>query len=160
MPSGFQVRQSRLGVSAADRLMIRVARMYHERGISQTAIAGELHISQARVSRLLKKAVATGVVRTVVAVPIGSHVELEERLERDYGLDEVLVVETSGAEEDLVRPLGQALAGYLETTLKPGERVGISSWSSILLAAAEALRPFPVRVVERVVQLMGGAGSP
>lgn len=37
------------------RLMARVARMYHEHGLLQGDIARELHISQPRVSRLLKR---------------------------------------------------------------------------------------------------------
>ena len=49
------------------RLITKVARMYHERGVRQTDIAGTLHISQARVSRLLKRAAELGIVRTVVA---------------------------------------------------------------------------------------------
>jgi predicted XRE-type DNA-binding protein len=35
------------------RLMTKVARMYHERGIRQADIAEALNISQAKVSRLL-----------------------------------------------------------------------------------------------------------
>ena len=33
------------------RLITKVARMYHERGVRQTDIAETLHLSQARVSR-------------------------------------------------------------------------------------------------------------
>ena len=37
------------------RLMTKVAHMYHEQGIRQAEIAKTLHISQARVSRLLNR---------------------------------------------------------------------------------------------------------
>ncbi|WP_218577471.1 winged helix-turn-helix transcriptional regulator [Phytohabitans rumicis] len=50
------------------RLITKVARMYHERGIRQVEIAETLHLSQTRVSRLLKRAAELGIVRTVVAV--------------------------------------------------------------------------------------------
>ncbi len=46
----------RLGTDGQIRLITKVARMYHERGIRQTDIAETLHLSQARVSRLLKRA--------------------------------------------------------------------------------------------------------
>jgi DNA-binding MarR family transcriptional regulator len=38
------------------RLLAKIARMYHERGIRQPQIAADLHISQSRVSRLLQQA--------------------------------------------------------------------------------------------------------
>ena len=68
------------------RLMAKVARMYHERGIRQSQIAADLHISQARVSRLLAQAVELGVVRTTVTLPGGVYTDLEEALEERYGL--------------------------------------------------------------------------
>ena len=78
------------------RLITKVARMYHERGIRQTDIAESLHISQARVSRLLKRAAELGIVRTVVAVAPGVNTEIEEALEETYGLAEAVVVDVEG----------------------------------------------------------------
>lgn len=142
------------------RLMAKVARMYHERGMRQAEIAAELHISQPRVSRLLKRAVEVGVVRTVVALPPGVHTDLEDALERRFGLAEAVVVDAEGADDDVVRPLGAAAATYLETTLIGDERVGVSSWSASLLAVVEAMRPSRSRVADEVVQLVGGIGEP
>jgi len=58
----------------ADRaaLLVKVARLYHEQGVRQPDIADRLHMSQSRVSRLLKEAVDVGIVRTVVVPPPGS----------------------------------------------------------------------------------------
>ena len=78
------------------RLITKVARMYHERGVRQTDIAETLHISQARVSRLLKRAAELGIVRTVVAAAPGVHTEIEEALEEKYGLAEAVVVDVEG----------------------------------------------------------------
>ena len=142
------------------RLMARIARMYHERGMRQAEIAAELHVSQPRVSRLLKLAGEVGIVRTTVALPAGVHLELEEALEQQYGLQEVVVVDVDGREEDVTSALGAAAATYLETTLTGGDTVGISSWSATLLAAVEALRPFRGSVVDTVVQVVGGVGDP
>ena len=36
------------------RLMTKIAHLYHEQGLRQSEIASILHISQAKVSRLLK----------------------------------------------------------------------------------------------------------
>ncbi|HEY0237368.1 MAG TPA: sugar-binding domain-containing protein [Friedmanniella sp.] len=141
------------------RLITKVARMYHERGLRQVEIAVALHLSQARVSRLLKRANELGVVRTIVLVPQEIHTELEEALEDRYGLAEAVVVEVEGGEADILAGLGSAGATYLESTLTGGERVGISPWSQTLLAVVERMRPLRLAGAENVVQLIGGLGA-
>jgi DNA-binding transcriptional regulator LsrR (DeoR family) len=143
------------------RLLTKVARMYHERGLRQPQIAAKLHISQPRVSRLLRRAAEYGIVRTIVVTPRGVHSDIEEQIERAYGLSEVVVVDTDDQAEDhqVIRALGAAAAVYLETTLMGGERIGVSSWSATLLATVEAMRPRPTAVAETVVQMLGGVGN-
>lgn len=142
------------------RLMTKIARMYHERGMRQRQIAEELHVSQPRVSRLLKRAAEVGIVRTTVAVPSGVHSDLEDRLEQRFGLREAVVVDAVGSDDALTVPLGAATASYLEATLTGGDTVGISSWSATLLAAVESMRPAHTAVVDQVVQVVGGVGDP
>ena len=142
------------------RLMAKIARMYHERGMRQSEIAAELHVSQPRVSRLLKRASEVGIVRTTIALPPGVHTDLEEALEQTYGLAEAVVVDAGGSDDFVISALGAATGHYLETTLTGGEVVGISSWSATLLAAVEAMRPARVPVVDTVVQVVGGVGDP
>ncbi|GAA2017858.1 sugar-binding transcriptional regulator [Terrabacter terrae] len=144
------------------RLMTKVARLYHEQGVRQPEIAKRLNISQPRVSRLLKKAVATGIVRTTVVAPRGVFAEIEDEVEQRYGLQEVVVADT-GEEDDefVIAPaLGAAAAFYLETTLTGGERIGVSSWSSTLLATVDSMRPRNSHECESVVQVLGGLGQP
>ena len=141
------------------RLITKVARMYHERGIRQVDIAETLHLSQARVSRLLKRAAELGIVRTVVAVAQGVHTDLEEALEQRYGLAEAVVVDVEGTDQDIAAALGSAGAAYLETTLTGGERIGISSWSQTLLAAVDRMQPLRLPGAESVIQLVGGLGA-
>jgi DNA-binding transcriptional regulator LsrR (DeoR family) len=71
-----------------------------------------------------------------------------------------VVVDSTSDERDLVQNLGAATAIYLESTLMGDEFVGISSWSSNLLAAVQAMRPSNSPVVSEVVQLVGGVGDP
>src|SRR3982751_4665247 len=103
------------------RLITKVARMYHERGIRQVDIAETLHISQPRVSRLLKRAAELGIVRTVVVVSQGIHTEVEEALEERYGLAEAVVVDVEGDSTDILAGLGSGGAAYLESILTGGE---------------------------------------
>lgn len=142
------------------RLMTRVARLYHERGMRQGEISRELQISQPRVSRLLKRAVEVGIVRTTVALPPGVYTDMEEALEEAFGLEQVVLVDTNERDEDVTQALGSAAADYLTASMIGGDTVGISSWSASLLAAVGAMRPFRARVADTVVQLVGGLGDP
>jgi DNA-binding transcriptional regulator LsrR (DeoR family) len=66
----------------------------------------------------------------------------------------------SDAPEALVRSIGRAGAVYLETSLMPSDRVGVSSWSATLLSAVDAVAPRGVREVDEIVQVIGGVGRP
>ena len=143
------------------RLLSKVARLYYEKGQRQADIASQLDLSQATVSRLLKRAEETQIVRITVSVPNGVYADLEEALQRTYGLKEAIVVDTVDDERDgqILRDLGAAAAFYLETTLKQGEVVGISSWSATLLAMVNAMQPLPRPTAAQVVQILGGVGD-
>jgi DNA-binding transcriptional regulator LsrR (DeoR family) len=142
------------------RLMAKVARLYYERGVRQADIADQLDLSQATVSRLLKRAQEEQIVRITVSVPHGAYTELEEELQAAYGLKDVIVVDTVADDEQILRDLGAAAAFYVENTLKPGEVIGISSWSATLLAMVDAMHPLPRSVSAQVIQILGGVGNP
>ena len=56
------------------RLLAKVARLYFEAGLKQREICEALHLSQPRVSRLLKEAEQRGIVRSIVEIPEGLHI--------------------------------------------------------------------------------------
>src|SRR5919199_637795 len=142
------------------RLMTKVARLYYERALNQPEIAAQLDVSQATVSRLLKRAQQEHIVRISVNVPYGAYPDLEEALQTAYHLKEVIVVDSVDDDEQILRDIGAAGAFYLEMTLKPGEIVGISSWSATLLAMVDAMHPLPRSTTAQVVQILGGIGNP
>ncbi|MGA3029068.1 MAG: sugar-binding transcriptional regulator [Bryobacteraceae bacterium] len=142
------------------RLMAKVARMYYTQGLRQTAICERLHIHQSTVSRVLKRAEREGIVRTTVSLPPGTHTEIEDALQSKYALDEAVVVDCLEDEEQIAHDLGAAAAFYLENTLKPSDVVGISSWSAALLAMVNAMHPSQRFKDTRVIQILGGVGSP
>jgi len=88
------------------------------------------------------------------------YTDLEEQLQDRYGLKDAVVVDVGGASGDVVPALGAATAAYLDVTLKGGDTIGISSWSSTLLAAVDAMQPKNDAVVDHVVQIVGGLGNP
>lgn len=141
------------------RLMAKVARLYYEQGLRQQEITSRLNIHQSRVSRILKKARESNLVRISVTTPAGVYPELENALESRFQLREAVVVDSEGGEDRIVRDLGAAAAYYLEMTIKPGMNVGISSWSRSLFAMVDALHPGDGAKGGRVVQILGGVGN-
>ncbi len=142
------------------RLMTKVARLYYVDHLRQTEIAEQLDISQATISRLLKRAQDEQIVRINLSSPTGIYSDLERQLEAVYGLKEAIVVESIPNEKQIMRDLGAAAAFYLSTTIKPNEVIGISSWSGTLLATVDAMVPFTKPIGAQVVQILGGVGNP
>ena len=75
------------------RMMLRVAQLYHEEKIKQADISKRLHVSQATVSRLLKRAEEEGVIRVSIAAPRGTYPQFETALRDRYSLNEAIVAE-------------------------------------------------------------------
>lgn len=142
------------------RLMAKVARLYYEAGLRQTEITERLNIHQSTVSRLLRRAEQEGIVRITLNLPSGLHPELEDALQAAYDLREAIVVDSIDREGQVARDLGAAAASYVETTVKPKEVIGISSWSAALLAMVDSMHPRPRATGARVVQILGGIGNP
>lgn len=144
------------------RLMARVARLYYEQDHSQSAIAEKLGLSQATVSRLFKRAKEEGIIRITVSVPKGIYTGLEEKLIDRYQLRDAIVVDSIRADDEKVitRELGAAASYYIESVIKQNDVIGLSSWSSTLLALVDALHPVPRKADVRVVQILGGVGNP
>jgi DNA-binding transcriptional regulator LsrR (DeoR family) len=143
------------------RLIARVARMYHLDDIKQAEIARRLRISQAGISRLLKRARDEGIVRIAVEAPSGTFPELEDRLRRRFALDEIVIAEcVEDREEQILSRIGEAAAQYLEMTVQAGEVIGISSWSESLLRMVDHLDAGRRAGAAQVVQILGGMGNP
>ena len=143
------------------RLLARVAQMYYAEDLRQAEIAGRLSVSQATVSRLVRRARDEGVVHITVNAPLGTFAELEARLESRFGLAEAVVADCDeDRDEQLLSRIGEAAATYLETTLQPGEVIGISSWSESLLRMVDNVHPLRRPGAELVVQILGGMGNP
>ncbi len=143
------------------RLMTKVAYLYYHQGYKQSRIAEQLDLSQATVSRLLKRAEAAGIVRISVNTPAGVYTQLENELCARYGLKAAIVVHCDEENDDLiVHHIGSAAAYYIETTISKDEVVGMSSWSSALLAMVNAMHPLAKPTGAKVVQILGSVGNP
>jgi DNA-binding transcriptional regulator LsrR (DeoR family) len=128
--------------------------------LRQAQICEQLALHQSTISRLLKRAEREGIVRVTVSAASGTHPEIEDALQAQFGLRSVVVVDSTGDETQIARDLGAAAAYYLETTLKRDEVIGISAWSAALLGMVDAMRGHQRWKGVRVVQILGGVGSP
>jgi DNA-binding transcriptional regulator LsrR (DeoR family) len=141
------------------RLMAKVARMYYVQGIRQQGITERLQIHQSTVSRMLKRARQANLVRISVISPPGIFADIEDQLTAQFALQDAVVVDCPQEEEPMVRDLGAATAYFLETSVKPGTTIGISSWSRSLFAMVDALHPGDYCRGGKVVQILGGIGN-
>lgn len=163
--SGFDAQQGRspngINYRPDVRLLTQIARLYHEDRLTQLEIAHQLGISQVGISRFLKKAQQYNIVRTTVISPMGALLDLEELLEKKFGLRQILIAEASrDSEEAIVAAIGATAAHFLETTVRSGEIVGVSDWRDCLLSMVQQMRPLRKIQNCRAVQMVGGLGSP
>ncbi|MCW2306320.1 sugar-binding transcriptional regulator [Rhodobium gokarnense] len=143
------------------RLIARVAQMYHVENKRQAEIAKHLRLSQATVSRMLKRAQDEGIVRTTIAAPSGTYADLETSLRERFHLPEAIVVECAEDRDGAIMArIGEAAAHFLEVTLQTGEVIGVSSWSETILKMVDNIHPMKTGKAKYVVQTLGGMGSP
>ena len=142
----------------SQRLLYRVAQAYYDEDLTQQQIARRFGLSRPKVSRLLQRARASGVVKIVLVPPSSDMSSLERGLEARYGLDEAVVVAVTDPRDaaGVARELGPAAAECLARSVRGNEVVGIT-WGSTLLAMVDALpaRSWPDVTI---VQIMGGLG--
>ena len=142
------------------RLIARVAQMYHVEGMRQADIAKIMHMSQATVSRMLRRAEQENIVRTTVIPPPGTFADLETALRERYGLTEAIVIDCSEDRDGAIMArIGEAAAHFLEVTLQQDEIIGVSSWSQTILRMVDNIHPLKGAKARHVVQILGGMGD-
>jgi len=140
-----------------ERLMVKVCEMYYDQDIHQKAIAKSLGISRPTVSRLLKNAKALGIVEINIKTLEGTQfIPLERQVKKQFGLNEVLIVETCQDPEAQKKLVGEAAAQYLMTIFKDNDIVGISMGST-LRCIPEYLKPKTAKNLS-FIPLIGGMG--
>ncbi|MGH7267229.1 MAG: sugar-binding transcriptional regulator [Candidatus Rokuibacteriota bacterium] len=105
------------------RQMVRSVQLYYRAQRHQNEIARELGVSTSKVSRLLKRAFAEGVVRVELELP--KRPRLEAALIERFQLRDAVVIPL-GEPRDLKEDLGVAAARYFEKVAADGVRVGLS----------------------------------
>lgn len=148
-----------MDTNARTHLLVKVAKLYFEDGLTQQQIASSLRISRSTVSRLLTKARIEGIVHIEIKVPRGMYPELEKAIEEAYHLVEVIIHETSETDspDTIALELGQAAARYLERTIQPDDTIGFA-WGMTMKAMVDSVRAKKLSGI-KVCQMNGGLTS-
>jgi DNA-binding transcriptional regulator LsrR (DeoR family) len=138
-------------------LTAAVARRYYVEDASKVEIAEEYGLSRFQVARLLDRARASGLVKIVISAPGAVDVDLSNRLQRAYGLQHAVVIDTPENDATaLRRDLGKAAAALLTEIVTANDVLGLA-WSRSVSAMTDALThllPVPV------IQLTGALARP
>jgi deoxyribonucleoside regulator len=140
------------------RLLVKIAQMYYEEGATQSEIATEVGVSRSLISKYLTKAKELGIVEIIIHdEEIHPFKNLERKLEKIYGLREVVITPTFGPDTAKSR-LGVATSKYLLRIIKDGQTIGVSSGTTLheVAKAMPTVQSFPNVTF---VPLVGGVGD-
>ena len=112
------------------RLIVRAAQLYYhnEERLEQREIAKKLKISPSKVSRLLKQADESGIVR--IHVETSRETKLEYEIIQRFNLTDARVIVTD-EDINLKAEIGKAAAQYFEQTVSEGIRIGIGGGQTL-----------------------------
>ena len=140
------------------RILVKIAQMYYEEGATQSHIANEIGVSRSLISKYLAKAKELGIVEVIIHdETIHPYRQLEGKIERLYGLREVMCIPNLGNETSKNR-LGAAASKYLLRVIRDGQTIGVSSGTT-LHEVAEALSTNQQFPSVTFVPLVGGMGN-
>ena len=138
-------------------LLAQVATWYYEEGLDQEAIGQRINRSRSMVSRLLEEARQAGLVEVRVKYPLKTDAECESRLREAFGLrDAIVLAQTPGDHQTLLRRLGDLGARYVQGQLHDNMLLGVG-WGSCVHAVVRGM-PFSPVAGGRVVQMIGAVG--
>ena len=140
-----------------ERMMLRVCDLYYNRDMSQSNIAKIMDISRPTVAKLLKSAKSKRIVEITISDPQERrYSELEQKLEKMYQLQEVIIADTANTINQQKDILGKAAAGYLKSILKDNDTIGVGMGTTIRYIAPYAPRQFQNLTF---IPLLGGSGN-
>lgn len=124
-----------------DDLMVVAASMYYEDELTHEQIAKKLHMSRVGVTRLLQRARREGVVQVKITKPLPLQYELEQRLQKIFGLKDAVVVKTHGSRDATLDAIGAAGAEHLKQSVFANCRLGVG-WSTTVSRMGHYLEKF------------------
>jgi DNA-binding transcriptional regulator LsrR (DeoR family) len=133
----------------------RAGWLYYVGGMTQDQIAAELGVSRQRAQRLVSKAMAEGLVKVRLDHKIGTCLELEAQLSRQFRLQQARVAPGLGPGSDPARATAATAAALLGSYLARAEALTIAFGTGRALSAmVSEIAPTP-NERHRIVSLIG-----
>ena len=137
-----------------DDLMLRAVWMYYNDNLTHAEIAKKLRTSRVKITRLLQKARDEGLVEIRIIKPLPATYELAQRIEKTFGLDEVIVAVSGVSIKESIEAVGQATARYLTETISCDCTIGFG-WSTTISRMSSYLVAPDHPVACTIVELAG-----
>lgn len=137
-------------------LMVKICKLYYEEGYNFNEISEKLKLSRYKIYRMIQKAKDEGIVKITISKPTKSLVDIENKIEKQFKLKRVYIIENQGlSEEELRDKLGQSGAEFLQEIMIDNDIIGIS-WG---LTVKKILDYLPIKINKKikVVQLSSGS---
>ncbi len=135
--------------------VVKVAHLYYTEGKTQEEISRQLGVSRPTISRMLDYARRSGIVSIRLDIPNEIFPELENKLEKVFSLEEVIIVSFSENVALLKQNLGRGGADLLKRKIKGIKSLGIS-WGSTLYEVVSSFPRDATNKEVKIVQLVGG----
>lgn len=140
------------------RDLVKIATWYYQYGWTQAQIAQKIGISRSIISKKLQDAKELGIVEIFIRDETAYTVELEQRLEQKFTLEEVVVVATHNLSEEEAANLVIKKAAYiLSKRIAKVKKLGIS-WGNTLRKFANEYPYFTHKELS-IIPLIGGMGA-
>ena len=137
-------------------LKIKIAKLFYQNGLSKIEIGEKLRISRLKVAYLLERAAADGIVKIIINEPENSFIDIENKIEKKFGINRAVIIEASTDYEETKKNIGKAAANCFENIVYDNDIVGIAWGSSIY----EMVNALPQRILKKnitIVQITGGS---
>lgn len=157
---GFEKRASINQVSKSraetSDLVARVARLHFEFGLTHQETADSLGLSRVKVTRMIKQARESGLVKITINSDANPYAELEQEVKETFGLTEVIIVPSPSSDGRNVQSvLALGALSYITRILRDDMTVAVGLSRTIGEAARLAAAGTQVRRTATFVSLVG-----
>jgi len=138
-------------------LLADIAEMYFMEGKNQSQIADLVGMTRSNISRLLKEARESGVVKIQINRSINSNPALAQQLVKRFNLIDARIIDIDHLSQ-LLPKLGQVASKELLKRLKPRSILG-TAWGTAISATVDQLEKTSSIPNLTVVQMLGALGA-
>ncbi|MEW1807654.1 sugar-binding transcriptional regulator [Pseudarthrobacter sp. NPDC080039] len=135
-------------------LLARAARLYYVEGRSQAEVATAIGVSRSNVSRVLAAAREQGIVEIRINDSFDRDPQLEQELQRAFGLLECRVASRNDFQSPLLQ-VGGLGASWVKENLPDAGSIALS-WGSSVQAVVDSVEAEPIHTGLQVLPLIGG----